>query len=245
MIKQFFFFLSLLPISLFGVDLGGYLSLGPEVYYAKKIRASGSKQRGVLFGAELSFNRIKPCTFYFGADGYYAKGILKGTNASGRAIRSSLIDMQAEGRIGYNFPYFTPFVGYGYLEENNNFLAPSTNQFHYHDSIQYLTVGFLSYYPIKNRIFIGLDAKVKEMVDGRCRISNDPLNPPVTLLIGNERQYRVDLPLSYKSERSGLFVTFDPFYEYRHYGGHESYPFDFIAIQYQIWGGQLLFSYRF
>lgn len=220
------------------------VSIGPEIYHVKKMRSSGSQQQGVLYGIFAAYNQLRPSTIYFGGDVYYASGMLHGANASGRALKSSLVDWQLEGRLGYNFRYLTPFVGYGYLEEQTIFLPPSSTTFHYRDDIQYLAGGFLSVVQLPSRWSVGLYAKVKWMLSGSSHVSNDPDNLPLTLAMSNELQYRVDLPINYHF-LSCLFLSAVPFYEYRHYGGHESFPYDFIDTQYQIWGGQLVLSYRF
>lgn len=220
------------------------LSIGPEAYYVERTRATGANQTGVLYGGQIGYNRIRKWATYWGIDTYYASGPLHGRNASGMALKSTLTDWQLEGRIGYTIPYVTIFGGYGYLEERINFENPSPTTFHYRDAIQYITAGFLSRVNFTCRLSMGLNAKVKWMTQGKSHVSNDPDNPPLTLLMNNEIQYRIELPVNYGLKK-GFEASFIPFYECRHYGGHESYPYDFIDTQYQIWGTQIMLSYWF
>ncbi len=224
--------------------LAGVLSIGPEAYYVERTRASGTYQSGVLYGGQIAYNRLKKWGLYVGLDGYGASGILNGHNIKGKTLRSTLTDWQVEGRIGFTFPYVTLFSGYGYLEEQINFLEPSPTTFHYRDTIEYIVMGFLSRFNIRSHFSMGLNAKAKWMTEGKSHISNDPRGGPVTLLMNNEWQYRIDLPFNYAFEKY-FEASFSPFYEFRHYGAHESYPYVFVDTEYQIWGTQINIAYCF
>lgn len=238
--KNFWIFF-LLPSYL----LAHTLSLGPEAYYVERTRATGANQTGVLYGGQIGYNRIKKWTTYWGVDAYYASGILHGENTStGRPLKSSLTDWQIEGRVGFTLPYITLFGGYGYLEERINFMPPSRTTFHYREAIEYIVCGFLSRLNITPLFSMGLNAKAKWMTQGKSHVSNDPNNDPISLLMNNEWQYRIELPFNYVVKK-GFEASFIPFYEFRHYGGHESYPYDFIDTQYQIWGTQVNLAYWF
>lgn len=220
------------------------LSIGPEAYYVERTRATGANQTGVLYGGQIAYNRIKCCGFYWGADAYYATGVLHGRNRTNKPLKSTLTDWQAEARLGFTIPYVTLYVGYGYLQEQINFISPSPTTFHYRDAIQYVTSGFLARVNWTCHFSTGLNAKVKWMTDGKSHISNDPAKDSVTLTMGNEPQYRVELPVNYYIKK-GWEASFVPFYEFRHYGNKEGYPYDFIDTEYQIWGLQLMASYWF
>ncbi|MCX6995151.1 MAG: hypothetical protein NTY13_04960 [Chlamydiae bacterium] len=233
-----------LPLLVTSYLTAGVVSIGPEAYYVERTRASGTYQSGVLYGGQIAWNRLKKWGLYMGMDTYVASGIIKGYNFKKKALKSTLLDWQLEGRIGFNFPYITLFSGYGYLGENINFIEPSPTTFHYRDSIKYIPIGFLSLFNINTQYSVGLNAKAKWMTEGRSRISNDPRNAPLNLLMGNEWQYRVDLPFNYNFLKT-LEVSFSPFYEFRHYGNYENYPYVFVDTKYQIWGSQLNISYFF
>jgi hypothetical protein len=220
------------------------LSIGPETYYLQRTRASGTKQNGFLYGGQFAYNYIKNWMPYFGADTYAATGVLHGHNASGRATKSDLTDWQIEARIGYTLPCITIFGGYGYLLEQLNFVPPSATTFHYRDCIQYVTTGFLSRVNWTKHFSTGFNAKIKMMLEGKCHVSNDPANTPITLLMENELQYRLDLLFNY-IPACPWELSCAPFYEFRHYGGHESFPYDFIDTVYHIYGVQLNCNYWF
>lgn len=220
------------------------LSIGPEVYYVDRTRASGTKQHGVLYGGQLAYNYIEKWSPYVGTDLYAATGVLRGQNASGRTLKSTLTDWQIEARIGYTIPYITLYGGFGHLEEQLNFVSPSTSLFHYRDAISYVAFGFLSRVNWSSYFSTGLNGKIKLMTEGECHVSNDPSNQPMTLLMSNELQYRLELPINYAANCSWEF-SFMPFYEFRHYGGHESFPYDFIDTVYHIVGTELNCSFWF
>ncbi|MBS0622816.1 MAG: hypothetical protein JSR80_07665, partial [Verrucomicrobia bacterium] len=74
--------LLLLPSLLFGrcwqtADLCQDATFGPEVYHLERTRAGGI-QEGWLFGCRGSYDRIRSNGFYFGGEGHYGKGSLRG-----------------------------------------------------------------------------------------------------------------------------------------------------------------------
>src|SRR5690242_19205652 len=120
-----FFLIFAIPLQAFqftALEGPYYLSVGPEMYYSLRNKEGGSKQSGFLYGAHFTFERRAPCKFYWGLDGYIARGTMWGHTGSGAKLKSTLTDTQFEGTLGYTFHKrmnhclsFTPFVGYGYF----------------------------------------------------------------------------------------------------------------------------------
>ncbi|NGX53885.1 MAG: hypothetical protein K1000chlam4_00605, partial [Chlamydiae bacterium] len=114
------------------------------------------------------------------------------------------------------------------------------------DTFDYFTTGFLSGFNFTPLLSMGLNFKVKFMMSGRSKISDDPLYDDVKLRMNNEIQLRVDVPLVFhclpwKRVQAALV----PFYEYRHLGGREGFPFDYIDTKFTLLGARLDLIYRF
>jgi len=141
----------------------------------------------------------------------------------------------------------TPFVGYGYFSQTNNFRAPSPVQLHFHDTFEYSTVGFLSSINFLPYLKTGINFKVKHMVNGRSKVSHDPDNESSTLIMEDEDQYALDIPITYTLcwKESDVYISLVPFFQYRHYGGHENFPFDFIETRFYNLGARLLIGFYF
>lgn len=223
--------------------------VGPEAYYMRRVKEGGTKQHGVLGGVRAGYDRIKRYGLYWGIEGYYATGTLRGKSATNAKLVSRVQDSEIEGRIGYTFnrktgfsAFFTPFGGYGYFCQRNNFRHPSPIHLHFRDHFQYAVAGFLSSLFINPCLSVGANFKVKFMIDGKSQIGNDPKFENSTLLMNNKEQYSLDLPINYAvCFQEHIFdLSFVPFFQYRHYGGRENYPFDFIDTKFWVYGGRLL-----
>jgi hypothetical protein len=230
------------------------LWVGPELYYIERFREGGANQKGLMVGLRTGYDHIKRYRLYWGGDFLYAEGRLTGRNSSKRSLKSTLTDYNYEARFGYTLqcgywrmPYFTPYIGGGYFQETNKFHHPSPLTIQYRDSFKYATVGFFSGLELNPKLTFGINAKVKMMVDGKSKISDDPEKDDTTILMQDELQYRVEAPLHfYNCWKSQRFQTsFIPFYEFRHFGGRENYPFDFIDTEFHLWGLQIEVAYRF
>ena len=242
----------LLAFSLSGSECLPFYA-GPEIYHIKRWRNGGTKQTGRMDGVRVGFDRIKRHGWYIGVDGFYSTGHLEGHNARGRTLDSDLTDIIFEGRVGFTLQdqtecqhTFTPFVGYGYFHEVNNFHSPSPIPYTFTDTFDYFTTGFLSGFNFTPLLSMGLNFKVKFMMSGRSKISDDPLYDDVKLRMNNEIQLRVDVPLVFhclpwKRVQAALV----PFYEYRHLGGREGFPFDYIDTKFTLLGARLDLIYRF
>lgn len=229
-------------------------SVGPEIYHIHRVREGGSTQSGWMYGVRLSYNMIKRYKLYWGAELLWAKGQLTGRSGAGAKLKSNFTDENLEGRLGYTFqcksclqPYFTPFVGYGVFRETNNYIDPSPMQIHFQNRYKYFVVGFLSGISPWPEWIIGINFKAMPMWEAKCRVSNDTQYQTQSMLIKDEINYRVELPIIYLLCFCGqqFDLRFVPFYESRHYGKRENFPFDFLDTKLRIFGADFQISYRF
>jgi|ERR1700733_3582251 len=231
-----------------------WITAGSETYHFHRAREGGTHQSGRIDGLRVGIDRIKRYGWYIGADYLYAKGQLKGETATGRLVRSELTDQIYEVRLGFTLqqknckhPFITPFVGWGNFKEINDFFLPSPLPCKFTDTFDYYTVGFLSGVNFTPLLTMGINFKLRFMQDAKSEVSNDPLFDKVTLLIKDEMHIRVDLPLIYMPCGSLLGIGFQlaPFYEYRHFGGREGFPFNFRDTKFYLYGTKFALVYRF
>lgn len=230
---------------LFGGDHQIYA--GPEIYHIKRTRDGGSKQYDVIYGVRFGYQYLNPCKVYWAADGLYGYGHLKGKSASDEKIKSHFTDFSIEGRLGFTFCFgcrqwcFTPYVGYGYASEKNRFVSPSPLLVHFKLDYQYVPVGFLSSVELAPGWLVGINGKVKFLIDARNKVTRDEQFGTSKMLVKNKIHYRVELPLTYYCGRfSGSLI---PFYEFRHYGGHPNFPFDFLETKCHLYGATFKIIY--
>ena len=231
---------------------GHQLYLGTDVYYVDRTKVGGTKQTGVLGGIKVGYDYIKRYKFYYGIEGLYAGGKLTGKSSQGNRLKSNYTDAYAEGRFGYTIQQkcgwrcaLIPFVGGGYYLEKNNYVRPSPIPIHSKISYAYFTGGFLSQVSPLDNLDVQLNFKVRYMWDPQNCVSNDPEADSCKMLVKNQRlQYRVDLPFIYHYN-SCVLLSFGPFYDYRHYGGQDSYPYNFIETTVRNYGATLKCIFNF
>jgi hypothetical protein len=216
-------------------------SLGPEVYSLKREREGGTHQRGVLYGGRFIYDYLACRQLYLGFETAYAKGTLKGHSGSGERLRSHFSDSMVEGRLGYTLHThsgccgcLTPFVGGGYFWENNHYTKPRIKPLHLRTRYGYFAVGCLSRLPLFSRIDLGLNATARFSMHGNCHISHDPDGNPITLKYEQKVNCRVVLPITYICEGADFCLA--PFFEYRHYGKRNAFPFDFLDTRLKAYG---------
>ncbi len=225
--------------------------VGPEVFHIKRWREGGTEQNGRMDGVRLGYDRIKRYGWYLGLDGLYATGDLKGKNPRGRKLRSDLTDIIFEIRGGYTLqkkaprcPFYTPFVGWGKFHETNDFHSPSPVPYTFTDTFNYIALGFLSGFNFTPLLSMGINFKVKFMNNGSSKITDDPVLDDRTLTMGDALQMRLDVPFTYCLQNC-LKAAVIPFYEYRHFGGKEGYPFNYIDTKFRLLGARAQLSYNF
>lgn len=225
-----------------------FFSAGPEIYHLDRSRVGGTWQQGMLYGVRGTFERIKPWGWYLGADYLWAEGQIKGNSSSGKALVSDIKDEIWEGRLGWAFQacsnrrqFFVPFGGFGHFCETNSFKNPSPIPFTFIDSFYFGSAGFLSGFNITPLLSMGINFKAMFMLNGTSQVKDDPDFESVTLKMRNEINTRVEIPITYRFSfyKLGSFVELSPFYEFRHFGGLEGYPFDFIDTEFNLFGAHL------
>lgn len=229
---------------------------GMEFYYFERKKAGGTHQENILEGGRLIIERMEPFGIYGGINAFWGGGKISGFNALGKKLVSEISDFIIDGRLGYTFisgpsyqSMFTVFGGYGYFHETNSFIEPSPMRYTSTDTFNYLLFGFLSGHNFNSMVSIGLNFEVKFMLNGESKISDDPPFDDLTLHMTNEIQARVEIPFSYRFFlfqsllrypcRGAWEAQVVPFYEYRHFGGREDFPFDFIDTQFNLVGVRL------
>lgn len=228
--------------------------VGEESAYMWRTRDGGTKQSGRLDGVRLGADRIMPYGVYVGGDFIYATGKLRGQTSRGAPQSSIITDEIVEGRIGFTLqkpslraPFFTPFAGWGYFKEINSFRPPSPLPITFTDTFNFAVVGFLSGVNLTPLLSMGVNFKVRFMQHAESIVSDDPLYDDVTLLIDEETLYRLEAPLTLTPYNSflGIGGQLVPFYEFRHFGGREGYPFNFRDTKFNLVGLRLALIYRF
>jgi hypothetical protein len=230
-----------------------HLLVGPQWEHLTRTREGGIKQKGDLFGGFFLYERVKRYGWYLGAEGSYAKGTIKGSIDDTFELKSRFTDQWIEGRFGYTFQQkcgrrfaFTPYIGIGYAQEQNNFGSSSPLPLHFKTHFWYPFAGFRSQINVCEHFVAGVNFRVRIPYDPKCKVSNDPENENVSQNVGDKLQYRVEVPLTYYLpcyERLGVSVM--PFYEYRPYGEHANYPFDYYKTTIKIWGVGAGAAFRF
>lgn len=233
---------------------GNMVTLAPEYYYVKRTRKGGTSQTGNAGGIRLSYDYIKRYNFYLGGQFFYGRGTLTGRSGNGAKIKSELTDKQIEGYIGYTFEYkyfpnfsLTPFVGGGYFTETNNFKHPSPLQVKMRMHSRYAAFGFLSSAMLTPYLSAGLNLRIRGLWEARNKIIGDEDFDTINQYVEDKFHYRVELPFVYCCAFlcDHVYLGLMPFYEFRHYGGKENYPFDFFDTKYKIYGADFQVIFQF
>lgn len=229
-----------------------FITAGPEIYHFIRNREGGTHQSGRIDGVRFGIDRIKSYGLYVGLDYLLADGGLEGKTATGLALKSTLTDEIFEARLGFTLqqkakgcPLFIPFGGWGHFKEINDFHQPSPLLCKFTDTFNYLTVGFLSGINFTPLLSMGINFKLKFMQDAKSKVSNDPKYGDVTLKIKEEIHARVDIPIAYAPCRSAMGILLSPFFEFRHFGGREGFPFNFRDTKFYLYGARFALIYRF
>lgn len=251
MIGRFFLFFLVaifhFPYLLHAYDLPYSIYVGPEIYHMRRWRDGGTVQTGRLDGLRCGIDKIQKYCFYYGFDALYAEGDLSGHTGSDFPLKSTIRDLTLEGRLGYALesistrcPYFVPFAGFGYFNEINDFHSPSPIPFTFTDSFYYITTGFLSGINFTPLLSMGLNFKIRFMLNGRSRVTDDPFYEDLTLSMKEETHYRLEVPFICKLwyPNQNFKIGCVPFYEYRHFGGRVAYPFNFVDTKFSLFGAR-------
>lgn len=227
--------------------------IGPEIYYVKRIKEGGAEQTGPLYGVRIGYDHVRRYRLYWGIDALWAKGTLEG-RIQEEHLKSEFTDINVEARIGFTFQSrywrcasFTPYTGLGYFWEKNNYQHPSPLKIHFNNTFSYVPVGFLSQIFLTPSWSIGLNLKVRIILEGEQEVSHDPKYGRLTQHYQEKLQYRLELPITYffcwNVHPLGLSLV--PFCEYREYGHRANFPFDFLETKLKLYGATLKLLYLF
>ncbi|MCP5469727.1 MAG: hypothetical protein H7A36_04385 [Chlamydiales bacterium] len=230
------------------------IEAGPEVFYIRRMRSGGTKQTARMDGVYVEFDRLKRYGWYVGGEFRYSQGRLKGHSGTQREILSILTDRVWEGRFGYTLQrknpkryFITPYGGYGYFDQTNDFLPPTPIPLKFQNTFNFVSAGFLSGVNITSLLTMWVNFKMKFMLNGASKVSEDPLMGDNTLQMNNEVLARIEVPFIYSpsNARMGLEFVASPFYEYWHFGGRQGFPFDYIDTKYNLYGANFALRRRF
>lgn len=223
-----------------------FCSAGAELSRMKRMRDGGAQQWGAMQGMRLSYDFIRPASWYVGGDYFYGQANMEGHSGAQRPIASVITDSIIEGRLGYTFQntggrhyFFSLFGGYGVFEERNSFAPPTPLQVTFTDIFAYIPVGFLSAVQLCPIWSMGVNFKAMFMLDGRSYVTDDPVNGDNTLIMTNEVNVRIEFPLYSSAPCTPICFALVPFAEFRHFGGREGFPFDFIDTKFNLIGGRI------
>lgn len=237
----------------FAFPLPHRFSIDPEIYHLQRNREGGTKQDGWMYGVRANYDYIKRYCIYWGIDGLWAKGKLDGRNGAGDKLKSTFTDSHIEGRLGYTFqakwccqPAFTPFVGYGYFRDTNKFQEPSPLLVKFITTYRYVSYGFVSSISPVDDLNVGFNFKGWSMIHPRTKVEDDFDEDDASMLMGERFNYRIELPILYRycACNEHLEIGLTPFYEFRHYGRRENFPFDYADTKFRLWGFTLQLTYR-
>lgn len=233
---------------------GHQFYIGPEIYHVKRTREEGAKQRGWMYGARAEYEFLKRYNFYFGADALWARGILDGYSGRDSIVKSRLTDENVEARFGYTFQRkhgwqvgFTPFIGWGYFWENNDFREPSPRIVNFRNHMSYVPAGFiLQIHPCPSTS-IYIKYKVRWLSSGVILVNDREEEAAFKMHYQERLHYRLDVPIVYRFFlcQIPLHCAVDPFYETRRYGRLSNFPFDFEETKFRIYGINLSLMYNF
>ncbi len=230
------------------------LSLGPEICYLTRTREGGTEQSGTLYGFRAIFDSLERYKIYYGLEGAYAAGILKGHSGSDIRLKSVFSQGNLEGRLGYTFQSqskqyisLTPYGSVGYFLELNNYKKPSPMHIHFRNRFFYGGVGCMLKGCLRPCLDFALNVSVRYSIDGKMTASHDPEFDSSTIKYMQKMLCRVSLPLNYHYRATNLrhCFTCTPFFEYRHYGKKRAIPFDFLDTRIRCWGVDLMYSFCF
>ena len=232
------------------------LFIDQELYHMRRSK-SGSRQTGYLFGQGICYRNIRPRAIYWAGDIFFGRGTLRGSTRFGSPLKSKKQDLTVEGRVGYNFHWtlkypfsFVLFGGGGNFSGKNNFVTSPGGAIHINNSYKYIVLGMHTRCYLTEVFSFGVDYKVQCMMDGKSKITNDPTYGRVDLMIEGQTGHTLELPVHWhlsknKNKNLNMDLALTPYYQFRHYGGRENFPFDFVDTKYYLHGIKLTLSFLF
>jgi hypothetical protein len=223
---------------------------GGEGYYLKRKLETGTRQEGSLYGIRLTHERVRPWSWYWAAEGHWARGHLDGHSSRHFPIRSEMTDVDVEGRLGFTLRccrlLLTPIVGIGYFSESNDFKPPTPLVVLVRTHVGYVPLGIVSRFYLRPRLSIGLDAKALLPFDGQAKVC-DPELGESRLNFDPRIDYAIELPIRYRlcGRARNLELLLALFWRARSYGRHCGVTHDFYETRITIGGARLQLGYYF
>jgi hypothetical protein len=216
------------------------------VYGLVRTKEGGTRQTGTLGGVQVCFERWQVNSIYWAVEGYCAAGRIRGRTGRGTEIVSRLTEKEIEGRLGFNFPLrsgrfqIVPYISAGQYKMENKFLDPSPIPATFEDHFDFVGCGFIAVCQVTPTLTVGCHFKSQYMMNGWDEMTDDPEEPDAQSRIQSEWQYGWELPITQNLGYSDWALQLIPFYRYRHFGGMESFPFDFIDTKFNSYGARLM-----
>jgi hypothetical protein len=250
--KLYFFLFFILATASLNASSCIEIKGGPLLEHLKRIRDGGSRQSGDLYGFECLVARRPLRGIYFCCLYRYEEGYLYGQTGFGDALISKKTDQAFEGALGYTLPVkntltCTPFVGKGRIFAKNSFEIPSPIEACFDVRYNYWAGGFRADWKMNAEFSLGFLAKGIFSEGATCKVVDPEEEESKSLIVEDELSWEIELPLVHCSKKldGRLRVGLTPFYRYRHWGGHENYPYNFFDTKFYILGATLSCSYHF
>lgn len=200
-------------------------------------------------GAQAMYEYRPDNSFYAAVKGMFRQG--SGSNA---ISRRTLIDIDAQERLGYTFVdcvrnyFFTLFTGFGYRYLSHK-LTEHQDTLHLNYSEFYVPVGVLSDFVITSYFMIGLNAIWMPQVDPTVELV--PIGGARWVLHRKLANVLVELPFTFLwgcQDEFALIVK--PFYEHWQDGRSTAVssvgiPLGLVGNTYNFWGVELNLGYKF
>jgi len=224
---------------------------GVLLEHMKRARDGGSQQDGTLVGSTCSLVRKPKKGIYFSFLYRNEEGDLYGKTGLGDELVSHKRDQTLEGTFGYSLPLkkcftCTPFLGKGRLVAKNFFRDPSPIDACYDVRYNYFAYGMRFDWQMKANICSALVIKGIFSDGAVCKV-RDFEEGNIALIVEDNPSCDIELPIEYtiRGFHGHLRIGVTPFYRYRHWGGHENYPYDFFDTKFYILGSVLNLSFHF
>lgn len=215
-------------------------SLSP-IFGRSDVKTDSIKAKASIYGAKAMFDYMPVESLYLGADISYKFGRFNGHridtvvfmiqdpitfNQTPASLtieskhKSKYQDLCLEARIGFNFilanAYATPYFIMGYQNEIDELIFPYSLREEKKFDHNFLGFGFMSHYIVSNSISIGVNGKIKWMLNKSYKRGDQAVVKEISSDSINNFAWYVELPLAWIVSPSSS-VSLSPYYESRNY----------------------------
>lgn len=220
------------------------LTISP-VFGKSRMRQGTIKERGFLNGTRLNFDSIFPTNLYLGAEIGFKNGFFRGNGNAAFGLenanlkkgekvtlvtfsRSRYSDIWGEVRIGFNAgpignqsSLVLPFFLIGKELERDTFFASEVLPLRNRISYAYLGVGAITKILVVDRLFVGLNFKLKWLFNTRGRVSGheDIVNKRFSQ--GCFFHWDLEVPIQYIVTKN-LLLGIAPMWQFKSYMRHKN-----------------------